>query len=151
MKISTKGRYGTRFMLELALSDGDKPVAIKDAAEKQKISEKYLEQIIPSLKKNGLIRSVRGAQGGYLLNKSPDAITIGMILTALEGPLAPVDCVLDLERADNLIEPLCANIDNCVTIDVWKKIYDAVHQVIDNITLADLVEQYKEKNKFRSC
>jgi Rrf2 family cysteine metabolism transcriptional repressor len=145
MKISTKGRYGTRFMLELAISPKDRPVTIKEAAENQRISEKYLEQIIPSLKKSGLIRSIRGSQGGYVLDKAPEAISVGMILTALEGPLAPVDCVLHLDNRDSSAVAFCDNMPCCVTIDIWKKVYDAVHQVVDNITLADLAAQYRQK------
>jgi Rrf2 family protein len=146
MKISTKGRYGTRFMLEVALHTTEKPITIKEAALNQSISEKYLEQIIPSLKKAGLIRSLRGAQGGYLLNHAPEDITIGTILRALEGPLAPVDCVLCIGKPDSSAN-YCSNMSECVTIDVWQKVYEAVKQVVDHITLADLVSNYYTKQK----
>lgn len=145
MKISTKGRYATRFMLELALRPLGQPLTIKEAALSQQISEKYLEQLIPPLRKQGFIRSVRGAQGGYLLNQEPQSITVGMLLRALEGPLAPVDCVLALDPGTFPTAKQCNNMSRCVTVDVWKEIYDAVNQVVDRISLADLVERHKEK------
>lgn len=137
MKISTKGRYGTRFMLELALVYPERPITIKEAAANQGISEKYLEQIIPTLKKIGMIRSYRGAQGGYVLNSPPEEITIGMILRPLEGELAPVDCVTCKGK------DVCDRMDRCVTKNVWEKIYQAVNQVVDGITLADLAHDYQ--------
>lgn len=145
MKISTKGRYASRFMLELALRPPGQPLTIKEAAQSQQISEKYLEQLIPPLRRHGFIRSVRGAQGGYLLNQEPQSITVGMLLRALEGSLAPVDCVLSLDPANGATAKHCDNMSRCVTVDVWKEIYDAVNQVVDRISLADLVERYKEK------
>ena len=95
MRISTKGRYALRLMLDLAMEENGKPVSIKDIAGRQGISEKYLEQIISSLNKAGYVKSVRGAQGGYLLKMEPKDYTVGMILRVTEGSLAPVDCAED--------------------------------------------------------
>ena len=139
MKISTKGRYALRFMLELALNDTEKPVRIRDVAERQGISDKYLEQIISILNKGGYVRSVRGPQGGYLLSRRPEEYTVGMILRLTEGSMAPVDCVENGRGR-------CPKADECVTTIVWKKINDAVNGVIDNITLADLVDWQLVKN-----
>ena len=127
MKISTKGRYALRLMLDLALNDSEKPTRIKE------ISDKYLEQIIAILNKARYVRSMRGTQGGYLLTKKPEEYTVGMILRLTEGSMAPVDCV-DEELGS------CSRMDNCATAVVWKKLNDAISDVIDNITLADLVD-----------
>ena len=139
MKISTKGRYALRLMIDLALNDGAKPVSLKDVANRQGISDKYLEQIISVLNKAGYVRSIRGAQGGYLLKKEPKEYTVGMILRLTEGSLAPVACI-----EDNQI--VCERQDACVTSMVWKKINDAVNDVVDNITLQDLCDWQNEKN-----
>ncbi len=136
MKISTKGRYGIRLMLSLALHYENGTMALKAIAKEQDISEKYLEQIINPLTKSGLVKSFRGAQGGYILTKHPNDISIGEILRILEGSLAPVDCV------DNL---MCENSDNCVSLSIWKKMKDAVDNVVDNISLGDLIEEYNSK------
>lgn len=133
MKISTKGRYALRLMLDLALNNTEKPVRIKDIACRQGISDKYLEQIIAVLNKAQYVRSIRGPQGGYLLTKRPEEYTVGMILRLTEGSMAPVDCV------DGDITT-CDRIDDCVTSIVWKRLSDAINDVIDNITLADLVD-----------
>lgn len=138
MKISTKGRYALRLMLDLATYNTGEPVSIKDIAKRQQISEKYLEQIISILNKAGYVRSIRGAQGGYLLKKEPKEYTVGMILRLTEGDLAPVSCV-GQESAD------CERRDACVTVRIWEQINDAVNQVVDNITLEDLVEWQAEK------
>ena len=140
MKVSTKGRYALRLMIELALYyETEEPVSIKDIAKRQGISEKYLEQIISVLNKAGFVRSIRGAQGGYVIKKKPKEYTVGMILRATEGSLAPVDCV-DSENND------CTRIEDCVTITVWKKLNDAINGVVDSITLEDLVELQKQKS-----
>lgn len=133
MKISTKGRYALRLMLELALNDTEKPIRIKEIACRQGISDKYLEQIIAVLNKAQFVRSIRGPQGGYLLTKKPEEYTVGMILRLTEGSMAPVDCV------DNDIIS-CERMDNCATSIVWRRLNEAVRDVIDNITLADLVD-----------
>lgn len=137
MKISTKGRYALHLMLDLATYNTGEPISLKDVARRQQISDKYLEQIIPSLNKAGYVRSVRGAQGGYLLAKEPKEYTVGMILRLTEGDLAPVGCV-----GENPIS--CDYSGNCAVGRVWSKINDAVNQVVDNITLADLLDWQSE-------
>lgn len=138
MKISTKGRYALRLMLDLAAADASQPVSLKDVAKRQGISDKYLEQIISILNKGGCVKSIRGAQGGYLLRKSPDEYTVGMILRLTEGSLAPVSCVEDEDF-------VCERADQCVTSIVWKRINDAVNGVVDNITIKDLLDWQNEK------
>lgn len=139
MKISTKGRYALRLMLDLALNNTGEAISLKDIAKRQAISDKYLEQIISILNKAGYVRSIRGAQGGYMLRKEPKEYTVGMILRLTEGTLAPVSCVED-ENVE------CDREDSCVTYIVWKKINDAINDVVDNITLQDLVEWYNNKS-----
>lgn len=133
MKISSKGRYALRLMLDLAQHDTGDPVRIKEIAARQDISEKYLEQIISVLHKAGYVRSVRGPQGGYFLTKKPKEYTVGMILRLTEGSLAPVHC---LEQEENL----CDRQEQCITLQVWKRLDDAIKGVVDEITLADLLE-----------
>ena len=139
MKISTKVRYALRLMIDLAENSSGNPVSLKDVAKRQGISDKYLEQIISVLNKAGYVRSVRGAQGGYLLKSDPETYTVGMILRQTEGSLAPVSCIED----DEII---CDRQEQCVTSIVYKKINDAISNVVDNITLQDLVDWQSEKN-----
>lgn len=136
MKISTKGRYALRLMLDIALNDAKTPVRIKDIAERQQISDKYLEQIVSSLNKAGFVKSLRGPQGGYRLTKKLEEYTVGMILRLIEGSLAPVACLDD--DINN-----CTRADRCPTLILWEKLYDAISEVVDNITLADLISWQK--------
>ena len=136
MKISTKGRYALRLMLELALEE-EQVVKLKDVAERQGISVKYLEQIISVLQKCGYVKSMRGPGGGYKLSKRPDEYTVGMILRQIEGSLAPVAC---LEEEVNS----CERSSSCVTLRLWQMMYDAINGVVDKVTLADLVEWERE-------
>ena len=136
MKISTKGRYALRLMLDIALNDAKTPVRIKDIAERQQISDKYLEQRVSSLNKAGFVKSLRGPQGGYRLTKKPEEYTVGMILRLIEGSLAPVACLDD--DINN-----CTRADRCPTLILWEKLYDAISEVVDNITLADLISWQK--------
>ena len=136
MKISTKGRYALRLMLDIALNDAKTPVRIKDIAERQQISDKYLEQTVSSLNKAGFVKSLRGPQGGYRLTKKPEEYTVGMILRLIEGSLAPVACLDD--DINN-----CTRADRCPTLILWEKLYDAISEVVDNITLADLISWQK--------
>ena len=136
MKISTKGRYALRLMIDLATNDDGNPIRIKDVAERQNISDKYLEQIISVLNKAGFVRSVRGPQGGYSLKKKPEDYTVGMILRLTEGSLAPVACVEE-------DEPDCERQGGCVTYLLWRKISDAINGVVDTITLKDLIDWQK--------
>lgn len=133
MKISTKGRYALRLMLDLALNNNGVPVRIKDIAARQDISDKYLEQIISGLNKAGYVKSIRGPQGGYQLAKDPARYTVGMILRLTEGSLAPVACLED-EVND------CSRQDCCATLELWKQLDTAIRGVVDHVTLADLVE-----------
>lgn len=139
MKISTKGRYALRLMMDLAENNTGSPISLKDVAQRQDISDKYLEQIISILNKAGYVRSVRGAQGGYMLKMEPQNYTVGMILRQTEGSLAPVACIED----DEIV---CDRQQQCVTSIVYKKINDAISGVVDNITLQDLVDWQNEKN-----
>ena len=138
MKISTKGRYAVRVMLDLAMNNTGECIKVKEIAGRQGISEKYLEQIIAVLNKAGYVKSVRGAQGGYRLAKNPEDYTVGMILRLTEGSMAPVSCLE--EGAD-----ICERCDTCETLQVWKDIYDAVNGVIDGVTLADLLERRQKR------
>lgn len=138
MKISTKGRYAVRIMLDLAMHNTGECIKVKEIASRQGLSEKYLEQIISVLNKSGYVSSVRGAQGGYLLTKKPEEYTVGMILRLTEGSLAPVACVDEGNE-------FCERMDSCQTYDIWRDIYDAVNNVIDNITIADLMEKEKAR------
>lgn len=133
MKISTKGRYALRLMLDLALNNTGEPVRIKEISTRQEISEKYLEQIISVLNKAGYVKSVRGPQGGYRLTREPSQYTVGMILRLTEGSLAPVACL------DGEVNT-CERQDRCVTLRLWKMIDSAVSGVVDKVTLADLVD-----------
>ena len=139
MRISTRGRYALRMMLDMALADSGKPVRVKEIAERQEISEKYMEQIISVLNKAGFVRGIRGAQGGYLLSRAPKDYTVGMILRLTEGELAPVACV-----GQNPID--CDRRSSCVTVRIWEKLYDAISEVVDNITLQDLVDWHNEQS-----
>ncbi|MCR5397659.1 MAG: Rrf2 family transcriptional regulator [Lachnospiraceae bacterium] len=133
MKISTKGRYALRLMLDLAIYDTGDPVSLKDIAKRQEISEKYLEQIISVLNKAGFVRSIRGASGGYVLRRKPKEYTVGDILRLTEGSLSPVSCV-GVESEE------CVRSGDCVTVMVWEKLDKAINDVVDNISLQDLVD-----------
>lgn len=133
MKISTRGRYALRLMIDIGMNDKDNPVRIKDIAQRQEISEKYLEQIVSVLNKAGYVRSSRGPQGGYRLARAPKDYTVGDILTLIEGSLAPVACL------DTPVNE-CPREAVCPTLILWKKIDDAVHGVVDSITLENLLK-----------
>lgn len=136
MRISTKGRYAVRLMLDLATNYSGEPIRLKDVAKRQDVSDKYLEQIISTLNKAGYVRSVRGPMGGYSLQRPPEEYTIGMILRLTEGSLAPVECV-----EETLSD--CNRAESCVTRILWKKLNDAINDVVDHITLEDLLEWQK--------
>ena len=137
MKISTKGRYALRLMMDLAKNYTGEPIRLKDVAARQDMSEKYLEQIISILNRAGYVKSTRGAQGGYSLKKKPEEYKVGMVLRLTEGSLAPVDCIEDGEDA-------CEKISGCATAKLWKKVYDAVNGVVDHTTLQDLIDWQDE-------
>ena len=140
MKISTKGRYALRMMLDLALQEGKRPVALREIADRLEISVNYLEQIVSVLARAGYLKSIRGPQGGYVLTREPKDYTVGDILRLTEGSLAPVEC-LETERN------LCPRADHCVTLKLWKELDQAVRQVVDHRTLEDLVREQKEEEQ----
>ncbi|NLM96021.1 MAG: Rrf2 family transcriptional regulator [Halanaerobiaceae bacterium] len=133
MRISTRGRYGLRAIIDLANNEYRGAIPLREISQRQNISEQYLEQLFASLRKSGLVKSIRGAHGGYLLNDSPEKITVKDILTALEGPIAPADCVL----SEDILEK-CNNGGNCVTRKVWIMIKENLEELLDSVTLAEL-------------
>ena len=138
MRISTKGRYALRLMLDLAVHASGDPIRLKDVAKRQNISEKYLEQIISVLNKAGYVRSIRGPQGGYVLQNPPEQYTVGMILRLTEGSLCPVECVEESGKT-------CAREKDCTTRILWQKLNDAINSVVDTVTLGDLVDWRAEQ------
>jgi Rrf2 family transcriptional regulator, cysteine metabolism repressor len=133
MKLSTKGRYGIKAMVDLAIHYGVEPISIKSISERQNISEYYLEQLFAPLRKANIIKSVRGAQGGYVLNREPKDITTAEIMEVLEGPVEISDC---------LDENTCSNIDCCATRGLWARIKESIDSVLESTTLQDLVDDY---------
>ena len=131
--ISTRGRYALRLMVDIAKYSADKPVRIKEIAKRQGISDKYLEQIVAGLNKAGLVRSIRGPQGGYRLTKEVKDYTVGEILRVIEGSLAPVSC-MDTDVIG------CERREHCCTLPLWKKLNDAINDVVDHTTLENLLE-----------
>lgn len=142
MRISTKGRYGLRAMLDLALHSNGSQVALLNIAQRQNISTNYLEQVFSLLRKSGFVNSVKGAQGGYILAEKPSDIKIGAILRSLEGDVKVVDEETDNSGSES------ANMQMCVRRCVWDKINASIDSVVDVITLADLVEDYNGKNEY---
>lgn len=140
MKISSKGRYAVRVMVDLAVHSEEGCQNVKQIAKRQGISEKYLEQIIAILNRANMVSSVRGAQGGYTLADAPEKITVGMILRATEGSLGPVSCV------DAGMEGECSRCMQCETIDVWRVLSDAINQVVDSYTIAELAKKQIERS-----
>lgn len=145
MWISTKGRYGLRMMLDIAVNSGSGPVPVKDVARREQLSDKYLEQIVTLLVKAGLVRSVRGAGGGYLLSAPAEQISVGQILRAVEGSLSPTDCVGEGR------EKSCVQAHLCATYELYREMKDAVDQVVDRWTLRRLMESYYQKAAGRIC
>lgn len=134
MKLSTKGRYGVRAMVELASNYGGAPVSIKTISKRENLSEYYLEQLFSPLRRANLIRSIRGAQGGYVLCKPPSEITVGDIMTILEGPIEIADCTDGVE---------CDNVDCCATKRVWEKIKKSIDDVMNSITLQNIIDDHE--------
>lgn len=137
MIMSTRSRYGLKAMFDLALNYGSGPVALKSVAERQKLPEQYLEQIVIGLRKAKLLQGVRGAQGGYVLSRPPDEITVGDIIRALESTVAPTDCI------SNEGDIQCEHINFCPSRAVWVKIGDSINTVMDSITLENMINDYK--------
>ena len=139
MRISTRGRYGVRLMLELAAHYGEGTVLLKDIAQHQKISEKYLWQLINPLKSVGLVNSIRGSKGGYVLAKPPAAITMKDIMGVLEGSLCLVDCVEN--------PTVCERSESCVSRDLWGEASQIFAKKLESVTLADMLERQKQKDE----
>ncbi len=141
MKFSTKGRYGLQAMLDLAVHNKDGTVVLKSIAERQGLSESYLEQLFAVLKKAKLVKSIRGAQGGYSLAQSPENITVGQILRALEGPVVSHKCAAEKG------EPCSSSYNCCVTKNVWERIEEGIYEITDSITLLQLVKEFEKDLK----
>jgi len=139
MKLSTRGRYGLRALLDLAVHQGEGMVLLKDIARRQEVSLPYLEHLITPLIAGGLVKSTRGARGGVLLLKPPAEVKLTEVVQLLEGSIAPVDCVNDPR--------VCSRSASCVTRDIWMQIKDAIIQVLDSTTLQDLVERQRQKEQ----
>lgn len=139
MRLSTKGRYGARIMLDLALNSGKGPVLLKDIAKRQEISEGYLEHLLPPLKTAGLLNASRGAHGGYALSKEPSQITLEEIILAMEGSITPVECV-DTPGA-------CSRIGQCAMRDIWGELGKRIHQTLAAVTLEDMLNRQKQKRE----
>lgn len=136
MKVSTKGRYALRVMLDLAVNNTGEYIPLKDVSERQGITLKYMEQIISLLKKAGFLKSSRGNNGGYMLSRAPETYTIGDVLRAAEGSLAPVSCLEDEEN-------LCERSGICPTLSFWTGLEKVVNEYVDGITLQDMLEEYE--------
>jgi len=139
MKLSTKGRYGTRALLELSIRYGEGPVPLKDIARNQRISLQYLEHIITPLVTAGIVLSIRGPRGGVWLARSPQEIKLSEVIGLLEGSIAPVECVNDPKY--------CSRSDFCVTRDIWGELKKVMNGVLESTTLQDLVERHKKKEQ----
>lgn len=144
MKISTKGRYAIRLMLDIAMNSNGGNVSLKDVAKRQDVSLKYLEQIVNMLSKAGFLKAQRGAQGGYKMLNTPDKYTIGDILRVTEGSIAPVSC---LENEVNE----CEKADRCLTIKLWEGLYKTITDYLDNITLEDIISSAKDEDADIGC
>ena len=142
MRLSTKGRYAARLMQELALEYGKGPVLLKEVAERQEISEKYLGHLISPLKAAGLINSTRGAHGGYTLAKAPEDITLAEVVQAVEGNLSLVECVSSPE--------VCSRVEVCVTRDIWSQLSEKMMEILKSITLQDMVNRQKQKQELHA-
>lgn len=145
MKLSTKGRYGLRAIIDLARNGEKEPVSISSISARQDISEGYLEQLVALLKKAGLVKSIRGAGGGYVLARDMKEISVGDVLRALEGSLEPVKCAAFHEDEG------CMASDGCVTKYVWQKINDSINQTVDEMCLEELVIESREVNPQGEC
>ncbi|MFX4263193.1 RrF2 family transcriptional regulator [Pelotomaculum propionicicum] len=141
MRLSTRGHYGLKAMFDLAQNYGSGPISLKTVAERQNLSDHYLEQLIAMLKKAGLVKSMRGAQGGYVLAREPSEINVGDIIRALEGPIAPVYCVSEENPG------VCDEADYCITRTVWERVRDGLAELLDSISLADMCREAAESQK----
>ena len=143
LKLSTRARYGTRALLDLARHQGNRPVQMKDIAGRQNISLHYLEHIIAPLVAAGIVRSTRGVRGGLRLTRAPDELKLDEVVNLLEGAVSPVDCIGNPE--------CCERADLCVTRDVWNEMKKAIDKTLNSITLQDLVERQGKKEQFKKA
>ena len=139
MKLSTKGRYGTRLLLDLALHQGEAPIPLKDVARRQQISLQYLEHLVAPLTAAGLVRTSRGPGGGVWLAKPPHQIKLSEVIAVLEGSIAPVECINNPET--------CTRSELCAPRDVWDELNRAMNEVLESTTLEDLAERQKRKEQ----
>ncbi|WP_026884320.1 RrF2 family transcriptional regulator [Clostridium akagii] len=137
MKLSTKGKYGVKAMVDLAINFGKAPISIKNISMRQHISEYYLEQLFSQLRKAKLIKSVRGAQGGYILNKEPKDITVSDVFDVLEGPIEISDCIEG---------EVCSNSSCCASRILWEKLKESIDTVTKTMTLQDMIDDYNSMN-----
>ena len=144
MKVSTRGRYALRLVLDLAMHRHDGFVSLKQISERQNISKKYLEQIVPLLRRNDILRTVRGNRGGYQLAKSPDKLTVGEILQATVGTLAPVACLEDEVNR-------CPRARECQTLYVWNGLYQVIHDYLYHITIEDILQHSQDMHGNDYC
>ena len=142
MQLSTRSRYGCRAMLELALRKDEGPVQLEELAGSQHIPERYLSKIVQDLRRAGLVRSVRGAHGGYVLSRHPSEVNLLQIVGSMEGSLAPVECVDAPE--------VCEMRDQCVTRELWSRVQGAIRAVLEETLLEDLAKRHRRKAKARA-
>lgn len=142
MKLSTRGRYATRALLDLALHGGGGPVSLREVSERQAISAKYLDQILTQLRRAGFIRASRGSRGGFQITADPESLTLLDIMNAVEGRMAILDCVVDPSRCDRAAD--------CITREVWSEVTVAMERVLRNTTLADLIRRARERHSHAS-
>ncbi len=140
MKISTKGRYGLRILLDLALHDGEEPRLIRDIAESQQISPKYISRLIIDLRRAGLVRSIRGSKGGFRLAQKPEAVTLLEVMEVMEGPLSIVDCVQSPRR--------CERNEACVTREIWNRVNTEIRESMRKITLQEIIDNHLRRGGF---
>jgi Rrf2 family protein len=143
MRFSAKAEYGVKAILELAGQPGREPVQVRNIAKKQGLPVRFLEQVMNALKKAGLVESVRGAQGGYLLNRSPKEISLGDVLKAIDGQMTETSCISDRKQ------PKCEDAGNCVVQDVWAEVKNSFINVLNSITLQDIYERKRQKERQR--
>ncbi len=138
MKVSTKGRYGLRILLDLALHDSGTPRMIRDIAESQQISEKYISRLIIELRRAALVRSIRGSKGGYRIAKAPEEITLLEVLEVMEGPVSIVDCVRKPEQ--------CCRVALCPTRDIWERVNNDIRSSMSKVTLREIIDNFQQRN-----
>jgi len=144
MKVSTRGEYGVRAMVALARNYGAGPMSIAAVARESAVPAAYLEQLIVPLRRAGLVESKRGARGGYQLARPPELVRVGEVYRVMEGPVAPMDCV-----SEDIADQTCPLIEGCETRPVWLKVRDSIAAAIDSLTLADLVNQSRDRRRSR--